>query len=343
MQNAQSSRRGVLATAVLAGAAVVVGGAADLPVPAVSDGMWAESYWAVKQRGGEAIRLAGYRKRMGAPVAGEAARPVLLFVHGSSPAALASFDLHVPGADEYSLMNVFARLGYDCWAFDHENYGRSTRTEGNSDIESGVADLVVITDLIMKETGQARMHMLGESSGGLRAGAFAMERPERVGRLVLEAFTYTGAGSPTLGKRAEQLEFYKTHNRRPRPAAMLESIFTRDKPGTTDPAVIKAFIAAEMVNGDTVPTGTYLDMTSRLPVVKPAQVLCPVLLINGEFDGIASIADLQDFFGQLPNADKQLSIVAGAAHNVGMSKVHARFNHVVQAFLSMPEGSGASG
>ena len=35
-------------------------------------------------------------------------------------------------------MNVFAELGYDVWTMDHENYGRSSRTEGNSDIASGV-------------------------------------------------------------------------------------------------------------------------------------------------------------------------------------------------------------
>jgi len=58
-----------------------------------------------------------------------------------------------------------------------------------------------------------------------------------VGRMVLTALTYTGKGSPTLAKRAEQVEYYKTHNRRLRDRAMIESIFTRDKPGTTDPAV----------------------------------------------------------------------------------------------------------
>ena len=321
---------------MLAGTALVTGAAADLPAPLAPPGIWAQSYWATKQRGGETINLAMYRKRLGAPVPGEAAKPVLLFVHGSSPAALASFDLNVPGSADYSLMNVFARFGYDCWAFDHEGYGRSTRTDGNSDIASGVADLAVATDLIREETGSARVHMLGESSGALRAGAFAMEHAERVGRLVLEAFTYTGEGSPTLGKRAEQLEFYRTHNRRPRPREMLESIFTRDKPGTTDPAVMRAFVDQEMINGDTVPTGTYLDMTSRLPVVDPARVLCPVLLITGEFDGISSLADLQNFYAKLPNADRQLSIIAGAAHTISMSKVHAAFNHVVQAFLSIP-------
>jgi alpha-beta hydrolase superfamily lysophospholipase len=48
-------------------------------------------------------------------------------VHGSSISARPSFDLTVPGAGEYSLMNVFARWGYDVWTMDHEGYGRSSR------------------------------------------------------------------------------------------------------------------------------------------------------------------------------------------------------------------------
>ena len=332
----KARRRAVLGSALLAGA-VLAGAAADLPTPEAPAGLWAATYWATKRRDGQDIRLAMYRKRQGAPTAGEAPRPVLLLVHGSSPAALASFDLAIPGNDEYSLMNVFARLGYDVWTLDHEGYGRSTRTDANSDIASGVADLVAATDLITKETAQTRMHLLGESSGALRAGAFAVAHPDRMGRLVLGAFTYTGKGSPTLGKRAEQLEYYRTHNRRPRGRDMLESIFTRDHPGTTDPEVARVFVEKEMVNGDTVPTGTYLDMTSNLPVVDPARVQCPVLLIKGQYDGISTVEDLEDFFGRLPNGDRQLVIVAGAAHSIILSRSYKAFQHIVQAFLTIPD------
>jgi len=94
----------------------------------------------------------------------------------------------VPGRDEYSLMNVFARPGYDVWTLDHEGYGRSTRTGANSDVASGVQDLVAATELIRQETGQATAHLLGESSGAICAAAFAMEKPDRMGRLVLGAF-----------------------------------------------------------------------------------------------------------------------------------------------------------
>src|SRR5438270_868611 len=161
------------------------------------------------------VSLAVYRKRLPS-AAGEPARPVLFLVHGSSNSALSSFDLTVPEAGEYSTMNVFAGLGYDVWTMDHENYGRSSRTEGNSDIASGVADLVAATELVIRETGQERLHFMGESSGALRAAAFAMARPERVGRVVLNAFTYTGHNSPTLAKRAEQVESSRTRNRRMR-------------------------------------------------------------------------------------------------------------------------------
>ncbi len=332
----EPARRALLKAAMLGGVAVMAGAADGLPAPEAPPGLWAQSYWAVKRRGDLEIRLAMYRKREGAPGQGQTPRPVLVFVHGSSPAALASFDLSVPGRDDYSMMNVFARAGYDVWTLDHEGYGRSTRTDGNSDIASGVADLVAATDLITRETGQTTMHFLGESSGALRAAAFAMARPARISRLVLTAFTYTGAGSPTLAKRGEQTEYYRTHNRRPRDRAMLESIFTRDHPGTTDPDVVRAFVEKEIVNGDTVPTGTYLDMTAHLPIIDPARVLCPVLLVKGEYDGISTLEDLQAFFAKLPNGDRQLSVIAGAAHSVILSRSYKAFHHVVEAFLTMP-------
>lgn len=333
-------RRTLLGASLLAGAGLL-GAAAPLPAPEAPADIWAGSYWATKRRDGLDIQLAMYRKRTGAPAAGERKRPVLLLVHGSSPAALASYDLSVPGHAEYSLMNVFARLGYDVWAMDHEGYGASTHTDANSDIASGVQDLIVGTDLIRAETGIETVHLLGESSGAIRAAAFAVAKPERAGRLVLSAFTYTGAGSPTLAKRGEQTEYFRTHNRRPRGRDMLESIFTRDHPGTTDPEVARAFIEKEIVYGDSVPTGTYLDMTAHLPIVNPARVLSPVLLIKGEYDGISTLEDLQNFFAKLPNGDRQLSIIKGAAHSLVLSRSHLVFQHVVQSFLAMPEGPAA--
>jgi len=310
--------------------------ALTIPASAAEAELWSGNYWAVKWRDNKKIWLAMYRKRLGAPQPGEAARPVLFLVHGSSSGAKSSFDLSVPGHGEYSTMNVFARAGFDVWTMDHEGYGQSSRTEGNSDIASGVEDLKAAVDVIAHETGATRCAFMGESSGAIRAGAFAIMARDRVDRLMLAAFTYTGKGSPTLSKRAEGLEYFRTHNRRTRDRAMIESIFTRDRPGTTDPAVPAAMADAELVDGDTVPTGTYLDMTSKLPLVDPLKVTCPVCILRGEYDGIATNEDLWDFFRQLPNGDRQFVIVAGAAHALGTSKSRVAFWHAMQSFLTMP-------
>ena len=261
--------------------------------------------------------------------------PILFLVHGSS-VTWRIFDLDTPGHGEYSMMNVFARWGFDVWTMDHENYGKSGRTGGNSDIASGAQDLKAAMQVVMRETGQQKAHFMGESSGALRAGVYAMTEPERVDRLVLAAFTYKGTESPTLKKRAEQLEYFRTHNMRLRDRAMIESIFTRDKPGTTDPAVGKILADVELQFGDQVPTGTYLDMTANLPVVDPKKVQAPVLLVRGEYDGIATVEDLFDFYRQLPHGDKQLVILPNTAHSVAVAINRHLFWHAVRGFLDMP-------
>jgi pimeloyl-ACP methyl ester carboxylesterase len=233
-------------------------------------------------------------------------------------------------------MNEFARYGFDVWTMDHENYGKSGRTSGNADTASGVEDLKVAMEVVARETGLKKYHFLGESAGALRAGAYAMVAPDRVDRLVLAAFTYKGDGSPTLAKRAEQVEYYRTHNMRKRDREMIRSIATRDKPGTSSLAAVEALADAEMQFGDQIPTGTYLDMTAKMPVVFPQKVLAPVLLVSGQYDGNATVADLEEFFNLLPNGDRQLVTIAGAAHSLTLATNRQLFWHVTRAFLTQP-------
>src|SRR4051812_19035287 len=151
------------------GAAAAMPAQATTAVRPQGGEIWSNEYWTKK---GD-IPLWMFRKRIGAPKAGEPARPVVFFVHGSSVTSRV-FDLNVPGKGEYSVMNEFARYGFDCWTMDHENYGKSGRTSGNADIASGAAYLKVAVELIARETGQQKVHFVGESSGALRAGAYAM-------------------------------------------------------------------------------------------------------------------------------------------------------------------------
>ena len=318
-----------------AGLGIVAGGlASTLPVQtaAAAEGeIWSSEYWTKK---GD-VPLWMFRKRLGAPKPGEPARPVLFLVHGSSVTSR-TFDINVPGQGEYSVMNEFARYGFDVWTMDHENYGKSGRTSGNADTASGVEDLKVAVEVVARETGLKKYHFLGESAGALRAGAYAMVARDRVDRLVLAAFTYKGDGSPTLAKRAEQVEYYKTHNMRKRDRDMIRSIATRDKPGTSSLAAVEALADAEMQFGDQIPTGTYLDMTAKMPVVFPQKVQAPVLLVSGQYDGNATVADLEEFFNLLPNGDRQLVTIAGAAHSLTLATNRQLFWHVTRSFLTQP-------
>lgn len=332
------SRRDALAGAAGLGAVGVAAKEAAAHPAAPAGTVVSAEYWAEKGP----VRLYLYRKRLDIPrAAGEPPRRVLFLVHGSSNSSRPTYDLTVPGKGEYSTMEVFARWGWDVWTMDHENYGRSSRTAGNSDIASGADDLEAAFAVMARETGRQRMHMLGGSSGALRAAVFAARHPERVERVVLSAFTYTGQGSPTLAERVKRLPEYRASNRRPRGRDMIRSIFTRDMPGTSDPAVAEALADAELPFGEDTPTGTYIDMTANLPVVQPEAVKCPVLLVRGEHDGIATMEDLQAFFGRLPNGDKQFAVLANAAHSLGFGLNRHQFWHVCQSFLAMPPPVGA--
>src|SRR5437868_5829846 len=216
------ARRTLLKAATLGagvGLALPVG-AAETSAATSDAAIWNGEYWAEKAGEKGEVKLNLWRKRVGAPKAGEPSLPVLFLVHGSSNSARTSFDLAVPGKGEYSLMNVFARYGYDVWTLDHDGYGYSGSSGNNSDIASGVEDLKAAVPVVTRETGQAKMHFYGTSSGSIRAAAFAQVAPERVDRLVLVAFTYKGAGAPEIGRREQQIEFYRNHNRRKRDAAM---------------------------------------------------------------------------------------------------------------------------
>jgi alpha-beta hydrolase superfamily lysophospholipase len=65
-----------------------------------------------------------------------------------------------------------------------------------------------------------------------------------------------------------------------------------------------------------------------------------VLLVRGEHDGIASLDDLLAFYKELPNPDRQFSILSGAAHALALSLDREQFWHVVHAFLTIPTRAG---
>jgi pimeloyl-ACP methyl ester carboxylesterase len=265
-------------------------------------------------------------------------RGTVLFVHGSSMASQPTFDLTVPGRQDSSVMDWFAKRGFDTWSVDMEGYGRSDKHRDiNSDIANGADDLVAASNYIMEARGSGPFLVYGISSGALRAAAFCERHPERVKRLVLDAFVWTGKGSPTLAERAKRLPEFRAKNRRPVDRAFVHSIFNRDHPGTADDATIEAFADAILALDDSMPTGTYVDMTSKLPIIDPAKITVPTMIMRGQWDGIASFDDLIEFFKLLPNPDKQFAVMPGISHASFQQKNYALVYHILYSFFTQPE------
>ena len=292
----------------------------------------------------EGVRLFLWEKYVASP----ADKPVVLFVHGSSMASQPTFDLAVRGRPDSSVMDWFARRGFACWSVDMEGYGRSDkRRDIPCDIANGADDLAAATDYMRRARGIDAVMAYGISSGALRAALFAQRHPDRVSRLALDAFVWTGEGAPTLAQRREKLPEFLARNRRPIDRDFVRSIFARDHPDCAEPRVVDAFADAILALDDSMPNGTYVDMCSKLPLVDPARITMPTLIMRGQYDGIAALDDLVEFFKRLPNPDKQFSVMAGISHASFQQKNYRTVYHILHAFFTHPApvyvGSGGTG
>ena len=290
-----------------------------------------EEHWTNK---GE-VRLFLYEKYVDKP---EDKRGTVLFVHGSSMASQPTFDLQVPGRPFSSVMDWFAARGFDTWCVDMEGYGRSDKTRDvTCDIANGADDLAAASSYIQSLRGNDGFLVYGISSGALRAAKFAEAHPERISRLALDAFVWTGEGSPTLEQRRQKLPQFLESKRRPIDRDFVYSIFNRDHPGTAAEDVIDAFADAITALDDSMPNGTYIDMCSRLPLVDPGKIPCPTIIMRGEYDGIAGFEDLVNFFTALPSSDKQFCVMPGISHASFQQKNYLMVYHILHGFFTQPE------
>ena len=262
----------------------------------------------------------------------------ILFVHGSSMASQPTFDLSVPGRPHSSVMDWFAERGFDTWCMDNEGYGRSDKSRPiNFDIANGAEDLAAGSDYILQTTGAQKLLVYGISSGALKAALFAQHHPERIAKLALDAFVWTGEGSPTLAERKKKLPEFLAKNTRPIDRAFVHSIFNRDHGACADEATKDAFADAILTLDSAMPTGTYVDMCSKLPLIDPAKVTSPTLIMRGEYDGIASLDDLLNFYKLLPSRSKQFSIMEGISHASFQQKNYLMVYQILHSFFSQPE------
>ena len=75
-------------------------------------------------------------------------------------------------------------------------------------------------------------------------------------------------------------------------------------------------------------------MCSKLPIVDPARIAAPTLLMRGQYDGIATFDDLLEFFKRLPNPDKQFTVMAGISHASFQQKNYRMVYDILHAWFA---------
>ena len=59
--------------------------------------------------------------------------------------------------------------------------------------------------------------------------------------------------------------------------------------------------------------------------------------MRGQWDGIAGIDDLIEFFKRLPNSDKHFAVMAGISHASFHQKNYLMVYHILHSFFSQPD------
>ena len=295
----------------------------------------AEEHWVKKGP----VKLYVYRKHN---AEGPARKPVLCLVHGSTFSSRGTYDVIVDGNRGHSAMEHFAGLGYDVWTMDHEGYGYSDRTDSNSGIMVGVADLQAAMPLVLEKSGQKSILLFGESSGAIKAGAYTNAEPDKVDRLMMHAHTHHGKHAPEMERRRRMIDQLKANPRRPFGKAQVDNVFNRDKSGQTDPAITKWLEEFEMKFGDSIPAGTYIDMAINLPLVDPAKIHCPTMVSRPDHDGNSTEEELYEFFAGLGSREKQFHLMRGLPHGGAMvGHQRHRMWYVMHSFFGAPAAPAA--
>src|SRR6476659_4722123 len=127
----------------------------------------------------------------------------LLFVHGASQPAEATFDLPLEGL---SWMDYIAQHGWDVYLIDVRGYGRSTRppemdqpAANNPPIvttDVAVKDVGSAIDFILQRRGVSKLSLMGWSWGTVIMGAYTADHNDKVDRLVMYAPGWLRTSTP---------------------------------------------------------------------------------------------------------------------------------------------------
>jgi 3-oxoadipate enol-lactonase len=209
--------------------------------------------------------------------------------------------------------------------FDNRGIGESDVPDGPYSVRMMAEDAVAVLDA----AGHERAHVLGTSLGGMVALQLALDRPERVDRLVLACATPGGAGAAPMPDRTVRLmqeaatlplevalRRFVENAFGPEPEqALVDRIMEHRLATAQQPAAWAAQVAA----------GAAFDVWDRV-----GEIRAPTLVLTGSEDAVVDPRNSELLAERIPGA--RLEVSAGAGHLFFWERP-ARFVQVVTEFL----------
>lgn len=283
---------------------------------------------------------------IGKKAEGSSRSPVLMLHAFGSPCAEA-FDL-APGL---SWMDDLNQAGFTTYAIDFRGFGQSSRPDADTPVgraPDAVRDVVAVIEAIRKETGAAKVSLVGWSWGAVVAPMVAITRPDLVDRLVLvgamHAFRLPIMTEPFAAKD-DPTKFGPTHVAYQKLDASMVlghwQMMLKGSSGLVDAETIAKVQALAERCGHADPAATpkivvrpmgpladLFDIWSDHPIYEAAKVKVPTLVVRGDRDLFAD----KELAAKIPGA--QEAVIQDATHWGPYERNRDRFIETTRAFLS---------
>lgn len=245
-------------------------------------------------------------------------------VRGSGPPALFVQGLGYGGGDGWGPALDLLAEDFLVVSFDNRGFGGSDRPPGPYSVAELAGDAAAVLDAV----GLRRAHVVGVSLGGMVAQEFALDRPERVDRLVLVSTTPGVHGQPTPSRTT---------------SLMLEA------PGLAPSVALRRFVEnalADGASGELVErivayraanppdpagwqsqalAGASFDALDRI-----AGIGAPTLVVHGREDAVVDPRNGELLAELIPGA--RLELLAGCGHLASWEQPE-RFAGLLREFL----------
>lgn len=238
----------------------------------------------------------------------------ILLIHGVTYSSH-EFDINY---QDYSLVRKLAREGYNVWRLDIAGFGSSEEVDDGflPDTDYAAEDIAAAVDLIISETGQEKIDVLGWSWGTMTVSRFAATHSEQINKLVLYAPILCGIGEYEVDE-----PFH--HNTWEHAA----DDFQRADDGSFDDAITEPVIREMWCSScwhydrESSPNGGRRDacVSEKVKLIDLKQITVPTLIICGSKDPYLNYDLIDTALEDLPKGS-ELEVIEGGSHVVLVEK-----------------------